>query len=120
MTRTVRSHSLSNSHSANLPVDNVPRLFGKSGTHAPFKAKKNGAGKGNWGREGDELEDIEHDYNFNPQIQHRRSNSNGGGAFGVFKRPSLDATANANANGNVNGNGGSKFGDLYEEVFEED
>jgi hypothetical protein len=51
----------------------LPRYFAKAG-HAdsdPTKTKKDGSGKGNWGREGDELEDMS--YNFNNA--RRRSNS---------------------------------------------
>jgi len=53
--------------------DHLPRYFAKAG-HAdaePNKTKKNGAGKGNWGREGDEIED----YAYNLTNPRRRSNS---------------------------------------------
>ncbi|KAK7207815.1 hypothetical protein BZA70DRAFT_272273 [Myxozyma melibiosi] len=84
MTRTIRSNSLPHEDAA------LPRLFGKStpGYSSPYKTKKNGAGKGNWGREGDELADVEDEYNFQPSIQRRRSNSNGGN--GSFKKPSFE------------------------------
>lgn len=51
----------------------LPRYFAKSGYAGedPTKTKKNGGGKGNWGREGDELEDFPANMN-NPR---RRSNS---------------------------------------------
>ncbi|KAK9470604.1 uncharacterized protein V1510DRAFT_422522, partial [Dipodascopsis tothii] len=61
----------------------MPRLQGKSAFMSdavPRKTKKDGAGRGNWGKEGDELEDLE-DYdniNFHESMRRRRSNSNGG------------------------------------------
>ena len=51
----------------------LPKYFAKAG-HAdadPTKTKKDGSGKGNWGREGDELED----YNYTLNNPRRRSNS---------------------------------------------
>jgi hypothetical protein len=53
--------------------DNLPRLFGKSGpTDAdPRKTKKDGGGKGNWGRSGDEVQD----YDYALANARRRSNS---------------------------------------------
>ncbi|KAF2759814.1 hypothetical protein EJ05DRAFT_474871 [Pseudovirgaria hyperparasitica] len=57
--------------------DCMPRYFAKSG-HAdsdPNKTKKNGGGKGNWGREGDELED----FNYNMTHPRRRTNSSSHG-----------------------------------------
>ncbi|CAI7642093.1 unnamed protein product [Penicillium glandicola] len=53
--------------------DNLPRYFAKSGpTDAdPRKTKKDGGGKGNWGRSGDEMQDT--DYSF--ANARRRSNS---------------------------------------------
>ncbi|KAF3011232.1 hypothetical protein E8E13_011640 [Curvularia kusanoi] len=51
----------------------LPRYFAKQG-HAdtdPTKTKKDGSGKGNWGRNGDEVEDMP--YNMNNA--RRRSNS---------------------------------------------
>ncbi|KAK9371387.1 hypothetical protein V1509DRAFT_27868 [Lipomyces kononenkoae] len=104
MTRTNRAHSNPHAEAAAI-AEYVPRLFGKASTisdQPPYKAKKNGAGRGNWGREGDELEEIEQQYNFNPQIQRRRSNSNGGN--GPNRRPSWD----------------TKFEEVHEEVFEDD
>ncbi|KAK9330342.1 hypothetical protein V1520DRAFT_340918 [Lipomyces starkeyi] len=104
MTRTTRANS--NPHAIAAAIaEYVPRLWGKAsmnGDQPPYKAKKNGAGRGNWGREGDELADVEEDYNFNPQIQRRRSNSNGGN--GVIRRPSWD----------------TKFNEVEEEVFDEE
>ncbi|KAF2467018.1 uncharacterized protein BDR25DRAFT_72459 [Lindgomyces ingoldianus] len=53
--------------------EHLPRYFAKSG-HAdqdPTKTKKNGGGKGNWGREGDELEDL----GYTMANARRRSNS---------------------------------------------
>ncbi|KAJ5665601.1 uncharacterized protein N7477_008049 [Penicillium maclennaniae] len=53
--------------------DNLPRFFGKSGpTDAdPRKTKKDGGGKGNWGRSGDEVQD----YDYALANARRRSNS---------------------------------------------
>ncbi|OCK80895.1 hypothetical protein K432DRAFT_249060, partial [Lepidopterella palustris CBS 459.81] len=53
--------------------EHLPRYFAKTG-HSdtdPNKTKKNGGGKGNWGREGDEIED----YTCNLTNPRRRSNS---------------------------------------------
>ncbi|KAJ5319419.1 hypothetical protein MYU51_006853 [Penicillium brevicompactum] len=53
--------------------DQIPRYFAKSGpTDAdPRKTKKDGGGKGNWGRSGEEVQDY--DYSFTNA--RRRSNS---------------------------------------------
>lgn len=55
------------------PEEHLPRYFAKSGHPGedPAKTKKNGGGKGNWGREGDEIED----YSYNLANPRRRSNS---------------------------------------------
>lgn len=56
------------------PEEHLPRYFGKAGFSGtnPGDTKKQGSGKGNWGREGvSELEDY--DYNMNKQ--RRRTNS---------------------------------------------
>ncbi|KAH8693104.1 hypothetical protein BGW36DRAFT_430846 [Talaromyces proteolyticus] len=57
--------------------DSVPRYFGKTGPvdADPRKTKKDGGGKGNWGRSGDEVQDF--DYNFTNA--RRRSNSSNQG-----------------------------------------
>ncbi|KAF2117847.1 hypothetical protein BDV96DRAFT_611494 [Lophiotrema nucula] len=74
-----RSHKFTDRDHAGLadgsaePEEHLPRYFAKSG-HAgedPQKTKKNGGGKGNWGKEGDEIEDFSYNMN-NPR---RRSNS---------------------------------------------
>jgi len=80
---------MTRSHKANDPVHNgeaqaaqqgaqdpLPRNFGKHASHTdpPNKAKKNGGGKANWGREGDELQDSAEFRMHNPR---RRSNSKG-------------------------------------------
>ncbi|KAI9883193.1 MAG: hypothetical protein M1823_005050 [Watsoniomyces obsoletus] len=76
-----RSHKLndrdhSGQHDLNgQPESHLPRYFAKTGPvdADPKKTKKDGGGKGNWGREGDEVQDY--GYNFtNPR---RRSNSSG-------------------------------------------
>lgn len=43
----------------------------------PSKIKKNGAGKGNWGRPGDELLDSELEFNMFGKSQRRNSNHQG-------------------------------------------
>ncbi|CAL5874142.1 uncharacterized protein PFLUO_LOCUS8430 [Penicillium psychrofluorescens] len=55
------------------PKEQLPRYFGKSGpTDAdPRKTKKDGGGKGNWGRSGDEVQD----YGYTFTNARRRSNS---------------------------------------------
>ncbi|TKA78415.1 hypothetical protein B0A49_01379 [Cryomyces minteri] len=55
------------------PEEHLPRYFAKTGyaDTDPQKTKKNGGGKGNWGREGDE---IDH-YAYNMTNPRRRSNS---------------------------------------------
>ncbi|KAJ5381022.1 uncharacterized protein N7496_003450, partial [Penicillium cataractarum] len=55
------------------PRENLPRYFAKSGpTDAdPRKTKKDGGGKGNWGRSGDEVQD----YGYTMNNARRRSNS---------------------------------------------
>ncbi|KAF8421952.1 hypothetical protein EV426DRAFT_699441 [Tirmania nivea] len=73
---------MTRSHKANDPAhgveaqgahDSVPRNFGKYATHTE-RAKKNGGGKANWGRDGDELIDSEEFVIHNAR---RRSNSKG-------------------------------------------
>ncbi|OQE88898.1 hypothetical protein PENNAL_c0015G01858 [Penicillium nalgiovense] len=60
--------------------ENIPRYFAKSGpTDAdPRKTKKDGGGKGNWGRSGEEMQDT--DYSF--ANARRRSNSSTQGLAG--------------------------------------
>ncbi|EMR80808.1 putative stf2-like protein [Botrytis cinerea BcDW1] len=56
-----------------LPQEHLPRYFAKSGhiDADPKKAKKNGAGKGGWGVNGEEVQDE----GFNMANARRRSNS---------------------------------------------
>ncbi|KAI9877865.1 MAG: hypothetical protein M1830_002606 [Pleopsidium flavum] len=64
--------------------EHLPRYFAKSG-HVdadPKKVKKEGGGKGNWGRSGDEMQD----YGYKFTNARRRSNSSSHGhAIGDFK-----------------------------------
>ncbi|RAO65283.1 uncharacterized protein BHQ10_001295 [Talaromyces amestolkiae] len=62
---------------ADDPAGVVPRYFGKTGPFNadPNKTKKDGGGKGNWGRSGEEVQDY--DYNFTNA--RRRSNSSNHG-----------------------------------------
>ncbi|KAF2642440.1 hypothetical protein P280DRAFT_547918 [Massarina eburnea CBS 473.64] len=78
-TNMTRSHKYTDRDHAGLAdgsaaaEEHLPRYFGKSG-HAdtdPNKLKKNGAGKGNWGHAGDELDDM----GYNISNARRRSNS---------------------------------------------
>lgn len=74
MTRTIRSNSSSD------PEKELPRYFAKHGipNQAPNKVKKNGHGAGNWGKVGEEIEDLELDGEFNFAHPRRRSNSSSG------------------------------------------
>lgn len=80
---------MTRSHKANDPIhngnaegagsaqgDSIPRNFGKHAAHTepPNRAKKNGGGKANWGRDGDELLD---ETEFSMHNARRRSNSKG-------------------------------------------
>ncbi|KAK9447535.1 uncharacterized protein V1518DRAFT_421254, partial [Limtongia smithiae] len=94
MTRTTRSNSFTTANPNTAAISDVPRLFGKAASSTdrpPFQPKKNGAGRGNWGKEGDEIDELEKDYDFhfNSQLQRRRSNSNDGS--GPNRRPSWSA-----------------------------
>ncbi|MCJ1412365.1 hypothetical protein MMC19_006459 [Ptychographa xylographoides] len=66
------------------PEEHLPRYFAKSG-HVdvdPKKVKKEGGGRGNWGREGEEAED----YGYKFANSRRRSNSSThGNAINDFK-----------------------------------
>ncbi|THY86572.1 hypothetical protein D6C92_08419, partial [Aureobasidium pullulans] len=58
------------------PEEHLPRYFAKSGFSAndnPNRIKKCGNGKGNWGRQGEELEDMDDMYR--PSKPRRRSNA---------------------------------------------
>lgn len=57
------------------PESKGPRYFAKHGPVGanPHKTKKDGGGRANWGRDGDEVED----YGYNMAHPRRRSNSNG-------------------------------------------
>jgi len=76
MTRTEKHNDRNHSGLADgtaSPEDHLPRYFAKSG-HVdmdPKKVKKEGGGKGNWGRDGEESQD----YGYNFTNQRRRSNS---------------------------------------------
>ncbi|EEP80845.1 conserved hypothetical protein [Uncinocarpus reesii 1704] len=70
-----RSHKLNDrDHSGEEPL---PRYFAKSGflDADPKKTKKDGGGKANWGREGEEV----HDYGYTFANARRRSNSSNQG-----------------------------------------
>ncbi|KAJ5655621.1 hypothetical protein N7507_007571 [Penicillium longicatenatum] len=76
-----RSHKLNDrDHPADGIValnEQLPRYFGKSGpTDAdPRKTKKDGGGKGNWGRSGDESQDC--GYTFTNARRHSNSSTQG-------------------------------------------
>ncbi|MCJ1475322.1 hypothetical protein MMC13_003984 [Lambiella insularis] len=66
------------------PEEHLPRYFAKSGhvDSDPKKVKKEGGGKGNWGRDGEEAGD----YGYNFANARRRSNSSThGNAINDFK-----------------------------------
>jgi len=76
---------MTRSHKANDPIhsaepqvaqETLPKNFGKHASHteAPNRAKKNGGGKANWGRDGDEIIDS---VEFSMHNSRRRSNSKG-------------------------------------------
>ncbi|KAI9805569.1 MAG: hypothetical protein M1825_000820 [Sarcosagium campestre] len=79
MASVTRSHKLNDRDHVGLadgtagPEEHLPRYFAKAGhvESDPKKTKKDGAGKGNWGRSGEEVED----YNYNLTNPRRRSNS---------------------------------------------
>ncbi|KAL4783253.1 hypothetical protein BJX76DRAFT_348762 [Aspergillus varians] len=56
-----RDHSTSQ-NGITVPNENLPRYFAKTGPvdADPRKTKKNGGGKGNWGRSGEEVQDYEY------------------------------------------------------------
>ncbi|KAH0370998.1 hypothetical protein KCU65_g2198, partial [Aureobasidium melanogenum] len=77
-----RSHKLNDrdhvglANGTALPEEHLPRYFAKSGFNAnndPNRVKKSGNGKGNWGRHGEELEDMDDFYR--PSKPRRRSNA---------------------------------------------
>ncbi|EED20326.1 ATPase-stabilizing factor 15 kDa protein, putative [Talaromyces stipitatus ATCC 10500] len=72
-----RSHKVNDHDHTGLADDVVPRYFAKTGpiNADPNKTKKDGGGKGNWGRSGEEVQDY--DYNFTNA--RRRSNSSNHG-----------------------------------------
>lgn len=75
MTRTTRANP-SNTDKEGEPL---PRFFSKHGfaDQDPNKIKKEGHGRGNWGRKGEEeLDDLEGEFNFHHS--RRRSNSMSG------------------------------------------
>ncbi|ANB12813.1 Tma10p [Sugiyamaella lignohabitans] len=94
MARTTRSTSGSSE-------EQLPRFFAKNGHYNqdPNKVKKDGHGRGNWGKEGDEIEDLEQTGEFNFNHTRRRSNSTTG------NHPDMNSQ--------------TKF-DRNDEVFEED
>ncbi|KAI4720055.1 hypothetical protein E4T48_03709 [Aureobasidium sp. EXF-10727] len=81
-TAMTRSHKLNDrdhvglANGTALPEEHLPRYFAKAGFNAnndPNRVKKSGNGKGNWGRHGEELEDMDDFYR--PSKPRRRSNA---------------------------------------------
>ncbi|KAB8606229.1 hypothetical protein FH972_025859 [Carpinus fangiana] len=70
--RTHKYNERDHHHPGSVPEEHLPKFFAKSGyvDVAPGKTKKDGGGKGNWGRSGDEI--LDEDFNVKPR---RRSNS---------------------------------------------
>ncbi|OOF97700.1 hypothetical protein ASPCADRAFT_2777 [Aspergillus carbonarius ITEM 5010] len=62
---------------AAFPHEHLPRYFAKSGPvdADPRKTKKDGGGKRNWGRSGDEVQDY--GYNFTNTRRHSNSSAQG-------------------------------------------
>jgi len=81
MTRSHKVNDVPHNHpeaEAHFAENQIPKYFGKQGhvDQAPYKIKKNGSGKGNWGRDGDELQDLASlDEPMNIFKARRRSNS---------------------------------------------
>ncbi|KAA8644870.1 uncharacterized protein ATNIH1004_009079 [Aspergillus tanneri] len=81
--RVTRSHKTNDrDHSAihdgvAVSQEQLPRYFAKSGPvdADPRKTKKNGGGKRNWGRSGDEVQDY--DYNFTNARRYSNSSTQG-------------------------------------------
>ncbi|KAF2840577.1 hypothetical protein M501DRAFT_930935, partial [Patellaria atrata CBS 101060] len=81
--KVTRSHKANDRDHAGLvdgtaePEQHLPRYFAKHGhvDQDPKKTKKDGSGKGNWGRDGDEIQD----YAYNMTNPRRRSNSSTAG-----------------------------------------
>ncbi|ODV89792.1 hypothetical protein CANCADRAFT_32936 [Tortispora caseinolytica NRRL Y-17796] len=59
--------------SGSFSNESLPKNYGKATEYVPTTVKKNGAGRGNWGRPGEELEDV--DYPISYAHPRRRSNS---------------------------------------------
>ncbi|KAL1990720.1 hypothetical protein VTN49DRAFT_6559 [Thermomyces lanuginosus] len=76
MTRSHKQNSRDYSAGADRQ-EPIPRYFAKSGPvdADPRKTKKDGAGRANWGRSGDEVQDYE--YNFHNARRHSNSSSGG-------------------------------------------
>ncbi|GAB1215956.1 hypothetical protein ATERTT37_005154 [Aspergillus terreus] len=73
-----RSHKANDRDHVNDRVaPDLPRYFGKSGPvdADPRKTKKDGGGKGNWGRSGDEVQDY--DYTFTNARRYSNSSTQG-------------------------------------------
>ncbi|KAL5332251.1 hypothetical protein BJX70DRAFT_393122 [Aspergillus crustosus] len=75
-----RDHAVTN-NAVNASNENLPRYFAKSGPvdADPRKTKKNGGGKGNWGRSGEEVQD----YGYTFLNTRRHSNSSIQGIPGI-------------------------------------
>ncbi|KAL3410718.1 hypothetical protein V8F44DRAFT_635298 [Aspergillus fumigatus] len=81
--RVTRSHKLNGRDHSGLSDgmaashEHIPRYFAKSGPidADPKKTKKDGGGKGNWGRSGEEVQDY--DYTFTNARRHSNSSSQG-------------------------------------------
>ncbi|KAL4912100.1 hypothetical protein BDW62DRAFT_215284 [Aspergillus aurantiobrunneus] len=75
-----RDHSVSQNGMV-APNEYLPRYFAKSGPvdADPRKTKKNGGGKGNWGRSGEEVQDY--GYSFMNTRRHSNSSTQGISGF---------------------------------------
>ncbi|KAK5134256.1 hypothetical protein LTR08_006800 [Meristemomyces frigidus] len=98
------------------PEEHLPRYFGKTGYSgsSPADTKKQGSGKGNWGREGvSELED----YSYNSTKTRRRTNSSSmaaGHSALKTKFEELDPEAVVEYEENVHGPSAAELADQNE------
>lgn len=73
MTRTFRRQGETDEDGARLPKFNARSVTYNAD---PTKVKKDGHGRGNWGKEGDEIDELQDQFNFHHT--RRRSNSMSG------------------------------------------
>jgi len=121
MTRTHKATDRDHVGLANgtaAPEEHLPRYFGKAGYagNNPGDTKKQGGGKGNWGREGvSELED----YDYNPAKPRRRSNSSSHGHTALkTKFEAVDPEVITEYEEELHGPAAADFADQHEHELE--